>query len=81
MLRKLHNFVVPFVTFQEQYEVLEFLSTYYNDVFLDDVLSSSWHSSTCWVASMCGIVIVIPDHVASGISCPWLWFVWVVLNH
>ncbi len=79
MLHKLHNFVVLFVKFWEQYAVWVILSAYYNDVFLDDVLSNSQHSSTCWVLSICGFVIGIPNCIASGISCPWLSFVWVVL--
>jgi hypothetical protein len=81
MLHELHDFVVLFVTSQEQYAAWEILSAYYNDVFLDDVLSNSWHSSTHQVASICGIVVDIPNLVASGILCPWLWFVWVVVYH
>ncbi len=43
-------------------------------MILDDVLSSSPCNSACLVASIYEIVVDIRNLLASGISCPLLWF-------
>jgi hypothetical protein len=73
--------VVLFVAFWEQWLVWEILCVCSYDTILDDVLSSSWHSSSCRVSSIFWIVVDIRGLIANGISCPWLLFVWVVSYH
>jgi hypothetical protein len=86
MLHELHLYVVAvvvvlFVTFQEQWMVWEILCACYDDVILDDALSSNLHNLICQVASKFKIVVGICNLLASGTSCPLPWFVWVVFYH
>ena len=80
MLRALLFVVVValFVAFRGQWSAWGILFVCSCDVILDDVLSSSRHSSSCRVSSISWIVVDIRGLVANEISCPWLLFVWVV---
>ena len=49
----------------------------YNDVILDDALSSNPRNLICQVASKFKIVVGIRDLLASGTSSPLPWFVWL----
>jgi hypothetical protein len=53
----------------------------YNDVILDDALSSNLRNLICQVAIKFKIVVGISDLLASGTSCPLHWFVLVVFYH
>ncbi len=53
----------------------------YNDVILDDALSSNPHNLIHQVTSKSEIVVGIHDLLASGTSCPLPWFIWVVFYH
>ncbi len=86
MLRELHLYVIAvvvvlFITFQEQWMVWGILCACYNDVILDDALSSNPHNLICQVASKFEIIVGIRDLLASGTSCALPWFVWVVFYH
>ncbi len=80
MMRVLPFVVVVdlFVAFWEQWLAWGILVVCSCDVILDDVLSSSWRSSSCRVSSIFWIVVDIHGLVANEISCLWLLFVWVV---
>ncbi len=67
-----------FVAFWEQWLAWGILFVCSCDAILDDVLSRSLHSSSCWVSSIFWIIVDIHGLVANEISCPWLLFVWVV---
>jgi len=73
--------VALFIAFWWQWLAWGILFVCSNGVILNDVLSSSWHSSTCWVSSISWIVVDIRGLVANEISCPWFLFVWVVSYH
>ena len=64
-----------------QWTVWRILCACYNDVILDDALSSNLHNSICQVASKFKIVVGIRDLVASGTACPLPWFILVVFCH
>ena len=74
-------FAVLFVTFWERWMAWGILCAYYHDVILDDALSSNPRNLVCQVARKFDIVGGSCDLVASGISCPSPWFVWVVFCH
>ena len=67
--------VLPFVVVWLAWGILFVCSCV---VILGDVLSSSWHSSSCLFSSIFWIVVDISGLVANEISCPWLLFIWIV---
>ena len=73
--------VVLCVTVWEQWMSWGILCTWYDDVILDDTLSSNLHNLVCQVASKLENVVGICNLLASGTSCSLPWFILVVFYH